>query len=322
MATPIVRPARTVTEGQTAPPPTVEQPERARPTVNEAAPTQTSAEARAARGTRVAKTSQGRRRLLLLTPILLIVLLASLTMGYRFWYDSTYFVMTDNALVTGDLIQVGSLNAGRVMLTRVDVGDEVRQGDEIAVVSVPQHVGSTPMGGTPRMDVTGSTDSLVSVQAPSPGIIAARRAFAGSTVAAGQPMFALIDPARLGVRANIEETKAARLQTGQPVEVHVDALDRTFDGWVDAISAASAATFSLLPAQNTSGNFTKVTQLIPVKIGVYTAGAVLRTDLGRLPGEVRRLARDPHPERAYRRAGALPGRAAPARDSAARRRPL
>src|SRR5436309_4343017 len=46
-----------------------------------------------------------RRRLLLLVPILLVVGAIGLTIGYRYWYDSTYFVMTDNAQVTGDLVQ-------------------------------------------------------------------------------------------------------------------------------------------------------------------------------------------------------------------------
>src|SRR5204863_1179086 len=83
---------------------------------------------------------------------------------------------------------------------------------------------------------------------------------------AGQPIYALIDPGQISVRANVEETKVARVQPGQWVEVHIDALDRSFDGRVEAITPASAATFSLLPAQNVAGNFTKVTQLVPVKI--------------------------------------------------------
>src|SRR5215207_6279990 len=57
------------------------------------------------------------RRLLLLLPILLLVGAAGLTIAYRYWHESTYFVSTDNAQVAGDLVQVGPLNAGRIVAT-------------------------------------------------------------------------------------------------------------------------------------------------------------------------------------------------------------
>jgi len=212
---------------------------------------------------------------LLLFPILLVVLGAGAIMGYRYWYETTYYVSTDNAAVTGDLVQVGSLNAGRIIATRVDVGAPVRQGQEIAVVAMPQEVGGTTVGSAPKMGVTGNADSLVSVVSPLNGIVAARTGYVGGTVSAGQPIYALIDPSKVWVRANIEESSAWRVQVGQPVEVHVDALNRAFWGRVEAITPASAATFSLLPSGNVSGNFTKVTQYVPIKIIVDTGGVTL-----------------------------------------------
>ena len=92
---------------------------------------------------------------------------------------------------------------------------------------------------------------------------------------AGQAMYAIIDPNRVWVNANIEEAKVARVRVGQPVEVHVDATGQTVNGRVMSIAPASAATFSLLPQNNASGNFTKVTQYVPVKIAVETGDAVL-----------------------------------------------
>ena len=59
-----------------------------------------------------AKSRSRRKRFLLLIPILLIAVCASALFGYRYWYETTYFVSTENATVTGDLVQVGSLNAG------------------------------------------------------------------------------------------------------------------------------------------------------------------------------------------------------------------
>ncbi|MFN8636481.1 MAG: efflux RND transporter periplasmic adaptor subunit [Chloroflexota bacterium] len=217
-----------------------------------------------------------RKRLLLLVPVLLIALGVAAILGYRYWYESTYFVSTENAAITGDLVQVGSLNAGRIVATRVDVGRAVQKGQEIAVIAMPQEVGSMTQGAGPKMSVTGNADSLVSVYAPMSGIVAARTGNVGGTVTAGQPIYSLVDPTQVWIRANIEEASAWRLQVGQPVQIHADALNRDFTGHVDAVTPASAATFSLLPSNNASGNFTKVTQYVPVKIVVDDArGAVL-----------------------------------------------
>jgi multidrug resistance efflux pump len=210
-----------------------------------------------------------------LIPVLLVVGGFGLTIGYRYWYESANFVMTENAQVAGDLVQIGSLNAGRLTATQVEVGDTVREGQEIAIVSVPQQVGSVPFSSTPLLGETGTRDSQTSVRSPFSGIVAARLGSPGGTVSAGQPIYALIDPTRVWVRANIEEDKVGRVERGQEVEVHVDALRQTFRGTVEAVTPASAATFSLLPAQNTSGNFTKVTQLVPVRVAVETAGRML-----------------------------------------------
>jgi multidrug resistance efflux pump len=212
--------------------------------------------------------------LLLVIPILLGVGGAGLAFAYRSWYDSTHFVITENAQVTGDLVQVGSLNAGRVVATRVDVGDRVQQGQEIALVTIPHEV-AVPFSGTTRLEETAGGSTQAPVRAPLGGVVVARLGHVGSTVSAGQPIYALVDPGRIWVRANVEETKVARVQPGQAADVHVDALGQTFAGRVVSVSPASSATFSLLPAQNASGNFVKVVQLVPVKISVDSGGAVL-----------------------------------------------
>ncbi|MGE3273219.1 MAG: efflux RND transporter periplasmic adaptor subunit, partial [Chloroflexota bacterium] len=222
-----------------------------------------------------AKARGRRKRFFLLIPILLIAAVAVTIFGYRYWYQATYFVSTDNASVTGDLVQVGSLNAGRIVATRVDVGRTVQAGQEIAVVAMPQEVSSGTLGSGPRMGITGTTDTLVPVYSPLTGIVAARMGHVGGTVVAGQPIFSLVDPHRVWIKANIEEASAWRLEPGQEAEIHVDALNRDFIGRVDAITPASAATFSLLPSNNASGNFTKVTQYVPVKIVVDTRDVVL-----------------------------------------------
>jgi multidrug resistance efflux pump len=194
--------------------------------------------------------------------------------AYRYWHDHAYFVSTDNAQVTGDLVQVGSLNAGRIVATFVEVGDRVQKDQEIAVVSIPQQV-MTGTSGNLRLDETTAQATYVSVRAPFAGLVVARLANVGGTVSIGQPIYSMIDVTRVWVRANVEETKVARVVPGQEVDVHIDALAGNFHGRVVAVTPASAGTFSLLPSQNTSSNFVKVTQLVPVKIAVDAPGAVL-----------------------------------------------
>jgi multidrug resistance efflux pump len=223
----------------------------------------------------LARPKRGRSRLLLLLPILLVATAVGLIFGYRYWYESTYFVITDNAQITGDLIQVGSLNAGRIVASRLEVGAPVRAGQELAVVAMPQQVGSTVAGAAPRLDVVMTTDTLVAVQSPVDGLVAARSGFVGATVAAGQPIYLIVDPRKVWVKANIEEGKLWMIQPGQRVSIHVDALNREIGGRVVAITPASASTFSLLPSGNVSGNFTKVTQYVPVKIQPDEVDAIL-----------------------------------------------
>lgn len=207
---------------------------------------------------------RGRRRFILLA-LLLAVLAAGGTVGYRYYYDSTHFVTTDNAMLTGRLVQVGPLVAGRVAEVRYDVGQRVAKNTVVARVAVPVSVGTT-VNGQPRLEFRATDDALVDVTAPADGVVIARAANPGDTVPAGQSLLTLVDPRSLWVNANIEETQVKKLSIGQHVDVHVDVLDVDLSGKVVAITPASAATFSLIPSQNVSGNFTKVTQLMPVKI--------------------------------------------------------
>jgi multidrug efflux pump subunit AcrA (membrane-fusion protein) len=221
-----------------------------------------------------APRKRGWVRAIALLAVILVVGTVGSAIGFHFWYEGTYFVVTDNAQVTGDLIQVGSLNAGRIVTARFEVGQAVQAGQEMAVIRIPQEL-DMAMGGTMVLEEPSAGDRLASVRAPFSGVVVARLSHVGGTVAAGQPIYSVVDPNRVWIKANIEETKLARLQAGQAVDVHVDALGHGVAGRVAAITPASAATFSLLPSQNASGNFVKVTQLVPVKIQVDAAGLIL-----------------------------------------------
>jgi membrane fusion protein (multidrug efflux system) len=104
---------------------------------------------------------------------------------------------------------------------------------------------------------------------PSDGIVSNVTLRPGATIQAGQPQFAIIEANRWWVDANFKETDLARVKVGQTAEVRLDMYpDTTFNGTVESISAGSGATFSVLPPENASGNWVKVTQRFPVRIAL------------------------------------------------------
>ena len=91
----------------------------------------------------------------------------------------------------------------------------------------------------------------------------------GDVVQPGQPIFSVFDVDNAWITANFEETKLSELRVNELVEITVDAYPNYhFVGRIREIGANTAAEFSLIPPNNASGNFTKVTQRVPVKIAV------------------------------------------------------
>jgi membrane fusion protein (multidrug efflux system) len=105
------------------------------------------------------------------------------------------------------------------------------------------------------------------IRSPVPAVIDRTFVLPGEYVASGQRILLLHNPDEVWVEANIKETQVGRLRLGQTVHVSVDAYpDETFVGRVSRIGSATTARFALLPTPNPSGNFTKITQRVPVKI--------------------------------------------------------
>ena len=104
------------------------------------------------------------------------------------------------------------------------------------------------------------------IYAPIDGYVGEKSVEVGQTVSSGMTLLTLI-PNQVFVTANFKETQVGSMHPGQPVDISVDAYKGvTFHGTVDSINPASQNTYALVPAQNSTGNFVKVTQRIPVKI--------------------------------------------------------
>jgi membrane fusion protein (multidrug efflux system) len=107
------------------------------------------------------------------------------------------------------------------------------------------------------------------IRSPIDGYVGAKDVEVGTSVQPGQALMNLVPNTRLYITANYKETQLGNVRVAQPVDINVDAYKGTaFHGHVDAIAPASQNTFSLVPAQNATGNFVKVTQRIPVRIVV------------------------------------------------------
>jgi membrane fusion protein (multidrug efflux system) len=105
------------------------------------------------------------------------------------------------------------------------------------------------------------------VRAPADGIVTRRALEIGQVVQPGQALLAVTALTDVWVVANFKETQLRDLRPGQHATVSVDAYGgRDYSGHVESISAATGATFSLLPPDNASGNFVKVVQRVPVRI--------------------------------------------------------
>ncbi len=105
------------------------------------------------------------------------------------------------------------------------------------------------------------------ILSPSAGVVAKKWVTPGDVVAPGQPIYTLYNLHDVWITANFEETKLHSIHPGDSVEITVDAYSGLhFKGKVALIGAAAASQFALIPPNNASGNFTKVTQRVPVRM--------------------------------------------------------
>jgi membrane fusion protein (multidrug efflux system) len=116
--------------------------------------------------------------------------------------------------------------------------------------------------------------SYTKITTPSTGKIGKKNINIGQFVQAGTPMFSIVNDSSYWVVANFKESQLEFLTEGKKVNIRVDAYpDLNIQGTILSLSDATGAKFSLLPPDNSSGNFIKVTQRIPVKISIDNQAA-------------------------------------------------
>lgn len=123
-----------------------------------------------------------------------------------------------------------------------------------------------------RLDISDRT-----IKSPINGIIDKTFVDAGEYVTPGQRLLLTHNPENIWVEANVKETVIRKLKTGQNVDIHIDAYpDEPFAGTVENIGSAATSQFALLPTPNPSGNFTKITQRLPIRIAIKKPDPRLR----------------------------------------------
>lgn len=115
--------------------------------------------------------------------------------------------------------------------------------------------------------------SYTTVKAPAAGVVTEVDIKPGDVVETGRPVFALVMSGKRWIDANFKETQLTHIYVGQKAEITVDTYPgRTWQGTVESIAPGTGSVFSVLPAQNATGNWVKVVQRIPVRIAIDTSG--------------------------------------------------
>jgi len=108
--------------------------------------------------------------------------------------------------------------------------------------------------------------SYTKIYAPANGIAGKRSVQLGSRIQPGQTLMFVTETDDIWVIANFKETQLAGMHRGETVTIHVDTFGRNYRGYVEHMPGASGDRFSLLPAENATGNYVKVVQRLPVRI--------------------------------------------------------
>ena len=174
----------------------------------------------------------------------IMILLAGLGIAGYFVYEGSFYYQTDNAKVDTVIYQLTANASGQLVRMYVSQGEEVKAGQVLAQVEKGPYVRS-PVDGT-----------VIDVKMQK-----------GNYVNASDVILVVAKTSDMYITANVEETNILKIQMGQSVTVSLDAYGRSFDGYVEDVNTATSTKLTgSATSFTTSGTYTKVTQLISIKI--------------------------------------------------------
>ena len=176
--------------------------------------------------------------------VAIVILLAGLGVAGYFIYEGSFYYQTDNAKVDAVIYQLTANASGQLIRMNVFQGDEVKAGQVLAQVE------NGPL-----------------VRSPVDGTVTDVKMQRGDYALASDVVVVVAETSDMYITANVEETNILKIHTGQSVSVSLDAYGRSFDGHVENVNTVtSTALTGSATSFTTSGTYTKVTQLIPIKI--------------------------------------------------------
>jgi membrane fusion protein (multidrug efflux system) len=236
-------------------------------------------------------------------PALIVVGVIAAIVTLYYIYDAYTHEETDDAYVTGHLHDVSARINGVVTDVLVDDNQLVHVGDVLVKLDPMEYVAVVAAAKANLDNAQSNLDRLqpliashavapedvdkarstrdvdlaqyelaqlqvvyTTLKAPATGYIGRKNVEVGNRVSSGQTLMVVVEP-DVWIVGNFKETQLAYMRRGQPVSISIDSIpDKVFAGKVDSFSPATGNEFALLPADNSTGNFTKIVQRVPVKI--------------------------------------------------------
>lgn len=193
------------------------------------------------------------KKMVLINIVTIVVLVIIGVVGFHFYNQATGFVSTDNAKVDGEQIKISAPASGEIKSFDVKNNEKLNKGDKVAEFAAKGEDGQSQ-----NMDV----------KMPQDGTIVKTDGMEGSMAQAGTPIAYAYNLDDSYITANVDEKDIADVEEGKDVNVKLDGEDAELKGKVEEVGKATASSFSMMPSSNTDGNYTKVSQVVPVKISL------------------------------------------------------
>src|SRR5271170_532977 len=229
-------------------------------------------------------------------------IIATIAAAY-YTYDSFTHEETDDAYVTGHMHYVSPRITGMVTDVLVDDNQRVKSGDVLVKLDPSDYAALTlaakanfkkaqsdldreeplvTVHAFSEQDVEAARSTrdvnlaemtlaqlqvdYATIRAPADGYVGHKNVEVGNRLSPGETLMVVVQP-DVWVVGNFKETQLANMRLGQPVSISIDSIPgKEFKGTVNSFSPATGNEFALLPADNSTGNFTKIVQRVPVKI--------------------------------------------------------